>query len=202
MNNNPNPFFSPANPGFYFEQDFGENMPRDAIEITWERYQELLADLNKGRLLMAGPDGQPITAAPTPPTAQAVADYLARSIDIAADNARRVVIGDPLRAVEYDRVAAEAQAFKDAGYPADAVPRSVAAWMLEGRTAKGAADDILREAKQYDEVIYTLRELRLSGKSQVRALVEAGKEAQAREHAAETIAAIGATAAGISNTRD
>lgn len=202
MNINPNPFFSPANPGFYFEQDFGKNMPKDVVELTDDRYKELLADLDKGWCLVVGPEGQPLAVAPPPPTAQEVIDRLTRSIDIAADNARRVVIGDPLRAVEYDRVAAEAQTFKGAGYPANVVPRSVSAWMLDGRTAQEAADGILREAQQYSEVIYTLRELRLSAKSQVRALVEAGKEPQAREQAAEAIAAIAATVAGISGPRD
>lgn len=202
MNINPNPFFSPANPGFYFEQDFGTDMPRDAVEISVERYQELLADLGKGWRLMAGPDGKPIAVAPPPPTAQEVTDYLIKSIDIAADNALRVVVGDPLRAVEYDRVAAEAQVFKDAGYPANAVPRSVAAWAINGRNATDAANDILREAQQYNELLNSLREARLAGKAQVRASIEAGKEAQARQWATDTIAAIRTIALTANSPRD
>lgn len=199
---NPNPFFSPSLPGFYFESDFGENLPDDAIEISKERYQELLACLNKGWRLTADGSGQPTALAPPPLSVVELVIYLERTIDTAADTARRTLMGDPLRVVEYSRVTDEAQAFKDTGYPANAIPRSVAAWALNGRTAKEAANDILDEAKKYIEVIYKLRELRLLGKSQVRALLDAGDEVKAREHAANAIVAIEATVAESGNARN
>ena len=87
---------------------------------------------------------------------------------MAADAARRTVAGDPLRAVEYERAAAEATTFAEAGYPSDAVPRSVAAWAINGRTARQAADSILAEAAAYTEALYTLREARLQAKEQIR----------------------------------
>ena len=124
---------------------------------------------------------------------------LCHQIDQAADAARRAVAGDPLRAVEYDRAAAEAQAFKDAGYPADAVPRTVAAWAISGRTAQQAADNILLESAAYTEALYQIREARLGAKELVRQAMAAGNVDQAQDIAAETIAAIESSIAGIGN---
>lgn len=124
---------------------------------------------------------------------------LCQQIDTAADAARRAVAGDPLRAVEYDRAAVEAQAFALAGYPADAVPRTVAAWAINGRTAQQAADSILAEAAQYTEALYFLRETRLQAKDLVRQAMAAGNVEQAQDITAETIASIEAAVAGIGN---
>lgn len=120
-------------------------------------------------------------------------------VDCAADAARRAVAGDPLRAVEYDRAAAEAQAFKDAGYPAEAVPRTVAAWAISGRTAQQAADNILLESAAYTEALYQIREARLGAKELVRQAMAAGNVDQAQDIAAETIASIESAIAGIGN---
>lgn len=127
---------------------------------------------------------------------------LRQQIDAAADTARRAVAGDPLRAVEYERAAAEAQAFKDAGYPSDAVPRSVAAWAIGGRTTQQAADSILAEAAQYTEALYLIRETRLQAKELVRQAMAAGNVALAQDIAAETIASIQAAVAGIGNAKE
>lgn len=107
-------------------------------------------------------------------------ERLCAAIDSAADSARQKCIGDPLRAAEYQRTASEATAFKAAGYPAKAVPRAVASWAISGRTAREAADDILRESDRYDEALYTIREQRLGAKERVRSLVDEGKIDQAR----------------------
>ncbi len=127
---------------------------------------------------------------------------LCRTIDAAADAARARVAGDPLRAVEYDRARIEAQAFTNAGYPADAVPRTVAAWAINGRTAQQAADSILAEAAAYTEALYVIRETRLAAKEQVRTLMDAGAVEQAQQLAEQTIAAIEAAVAGVGNNPD
>lgn len=126
---------------------------------------------------------------------------LCAEIDGAADAARAQVAGDPLRAVEYDRAAAEAQAFKAAGYPADAVPRTVAAWAISGRTAQQAADNILLESAAYTEALYQIREARLGAKEMVRQAMASGNVDQAQDIAAETIAAIESAISGIGNAR-
>lgn len=129
----------------------------------------------------------------------ALLQALCKGIDQAADAARASVAGDPLRAEEYKLAAAEAQAFKDAGYPVGAVPRTVAAWAVGGRTAQQAADNILAEANAYTDAMYRIREARLSAKEQVRALMAAGNEVQASALASATIAAIKSAATGIGN---
>ncbi|WP_242489364.1 MULTISPECIES: phage tail protein [unclassified Pseudomonas] len=132
-------------------------------------------------------DGEPV------PT---VADLCAR-IDNYADQARRNFAVDPLRAIEYERVAAEAQAFKDAGYPENAVPRSVAAWAISGRTSQEAADDILIEATRYAEVLYLIRERRLEAKELIKARIAIGAIDEARQIVDKAVKAIQAATAGV-----
>lgn len=123
---------------------------------------------------------------------------LCAGIDAAADTARMAVACDPLRAMEYERSAAEALAYKDAGYQGT-VPPMVAAWAINGRTAQKAADDILREAAQYSAALVQLRTVRLNAKELIRTAMGAGQIEQAQGIAAETIAAIEAAVAGIGN---
>jgi hypothetical protein len=125
-------------------------------------------------------DGEPV------PTC---AELCAR-IDNYADQARQTFAGDPLRAFEYERATAEAQAFKDAGYPADAVPRSVAAWAIMGRTPREAADSMLAESARYAEVLYLVREHRLEAKELIRDRIANGAIDEARKAADEAIKAI------------
>lgn len=123
---------------------------------------------------------------------------LCSQIDHAADDARRAVAGDPLRAVEYDRAAAEALAFAAAGYQGE-VPPMVAAWAIGGRTPQQAADSILAEAAQYNGALVQLRTVRLQAKELIRAAMVAGDVEQAQTIAAQTVASIEATVAGIGN---
>lgn len=133
-----------------------------------------------------------------PPPPAPTADELCQRIDTTADSARRAVAGDPLRAVEYDRAASEAQAFAATGYQGE-VPPMVAAWAINGRTAQQAADDILREAAQYNGALVQLRTVRLQAKELIRAAMADGNVELAQDIAAETIASIEAAVAGIGN---
>lgn len=175
----------------------GDQMPADAVAISEALYLAVIASPAAGKVRSHDAAGLPILIDPLPviPTA----DELCAKIDATADSARRAVAGDPLRAVEYERSAAEAKAFKDAGYPAEAVPRTVSAWAINGRTAQQAADSILAEAAAYTEALYQIREARLGAKELVRGAMAAGQVEQAQDIAAETIAAIEAAVAGIGN---
>lgn len=187
-------YYSPSTGGFYLST-INTNIPDDAVAISAELHAELLAGVANGKAIALDANGNPeLAAAPVPGV-----DSLLDMIDVAADAARRAVAGDPLRAVEYDRAATEAQVFKDAGYPPEAVPRTVAAWAINGRTAQQAADSILAEAAQYTEALYFLRETRLQAKDLVRQAMAAGNVAQAQDITAETIASIEAAVAGIGN---
>jgi cytochrome P450 len=126
---------------------------------------------------------------------------LSASIDMAADTARREVVGDPLRALEYDRAANDAQVFKDAGYLANAAPRSVAAWAIGERTVRQAADEILREADAYIEVLYCLRETRLQAKEALRSLMAEGDTTAAQRLTDQAIIDIKKIAGGVGNAK-
>ncbi len=141
-------------------------------------------------------DGQTYEAPARP---QPRADILCARIDDAADAARARVAGDPLRAVEYDRARIESQAFANAGYPADAVPRTVAAWAINGRTAQQAADSILAEAAAYTEALYVIRETRLAAKEQIRTLMVAGEIDQAQHVVDQALASLNAAVVGVGN---
>jgi hypothetical protein len=123
---------------------------------------------------------------------------LCQQIDTAADDARRAVAGDALRAVEYDKAAEQAKEFVAVNYQGD-VPPMVAAWAINGRTAQQAADDILREAAQYNAALVQLRTVRLSAKEMIRTAMAASQVEQAQDVADETIASIKAAVAGIGN---
>lgn len=118
------------------------------------------------------------------------AEQLCARIDAAADRARQAIAGDPLLTMEYARAATDAQAFKDEGYPKKVVPVAVSAWVIKGRTAKQAADQILAKAAQFSESLLTLRTLRLKAKVQIKAQIAEGQTDLANQVSDEAIAAI------------
>ncbi len=192
-------YYSKSTGCTYVHAIHGDQMPDDAVPITDQRYSEVIANPAAGKIRSHDTHGLPILIDP-PPVAPEAGDLCAR-IDIAADTARAAVVGDPTRTIEYERAAAEAAQFKAAGYPADNVPRTVAAWAINGRTAQQAADSILAEAAAYTEALYQIRETRLQAKELVRQAMEAGDTQQAQDIAAETIAAIQAAVAGVGNAQ-
>lgn len=183
------PFYDPASGGFY--SDDRTDIPDGSVEITEQRRTMLI---NSGRAIVLGADGLPEPAQVVAITLQQILE----SVDRAADLARESVAGDPLRAVEYDLARRDAEAFAAADYQGE-VPRTVAAWAINGRSAQQAADDILREAAQYNGALVQLRTLRLQAKELIRAAMAEGNIEHALDIAAETIAAIDAAVAGIGN---
>lgn len=184
--------YSPTTQGFYLDSIHAD-IPADAVILTNSEYEKALSAKNRGEQVSVA-NGKLVFIA------RAVAsEELLYRIDAAADAARARVAGDPLRAVEYDRARIEAQAFADAGYPADAVPRTVAAWAINGRTAQQAANSILAEAAAYTEALYVIRETRLAAKEQIRTLMAAGEVEQAQQVVEHTVAAIEAAVAGVGN---
>ncbi|MGE7959087.1 phage tail protein [Pseudomonas sp. NPDC089530] len=123
-------------------------------------------------------------------------ERLCTRVDAAADNARAVLAGDPLKAAEYAQAASEAQAFKDAGYPKKAVPLAVSAWVVKGRTAKVAADEILAKAAEAGSQLLAIRTLRLQAKERIRAQAGKGKQDAAKDTCEAAIQAIGKVVSG------
>lgn len=119
-----------------------------------------------------------------------------RLVDQGADAARRAVLGESLRAMEYQVTADEASAFAAAGYSGEAPP-TVQAWMdAAGLEARAATDSILAEASAWKQALYQLRALRLKGKQDV--LKVASHEA-VEAVADVAIAAIHASVQGVGN---
>ena len=187
--------YSPGT-GLFYSPNLHKNMPSDCIEISAADYQRLLNGRADGQLIEL--DGNGIPQLVTPPIVPLTTIQLCARIDAAADRARAKVAGDPLRAVEYERAAAEAQAFAAADYQGE-VPRTVAAWAINGRTPRQAADSILAEAAAYTEALYQIRETRLQAKELIRQAMAEGDSARAEDIAAETVAAIEAAVHGVGN---
>lgn len=115
-----------------------------------------------------------LDAAKVAPLEQQEVERLCAKVDAAADSARTTLAGDPLKVMEYAQ-AADAQAFQDAGYPKKDVPLAVSAWVVKGRTAKQAAEQILSKAAELSDKLLTLRTLRLKAKTQIRGHAAKGK---------------------------
>ncbi|MGF6220298.1 hypothetical protein [Pseudomonas frederiksbergensis] len=118
------------------------------------------------------------------------AEQLCARVDAAADSARQAIAGDPLLTLEYARAATHAQAFKDEGYPKKAVPLAISAWVVKGRTARQAADEILEKAAQFNESLLTLRTIRLKAKERIKTHAAKGKMDLARDASDEAVMAI------------
>jgi hypothetical protein len=120
----------------------------------------------------------------------------AGQIDLAADAARIAVLGDPLRAIEYERAATEARAFAAGDYAGD-MPPSVQAWADAAELApQAAADSIIAEAEAWQTALYAIRAARLKGKQRV---LKAASHDAAEALADEAITAIRASIEGVGN---
>jgi hypothetical protein len=113
-----------------------------------------------------------------------LADVAARAIavmDAEGDAARLQVIGDPTKALEYQRAEAQARPYAAAGYP-DPAPPCVESWANAKRwtndgepwAGRQAADDIIATADRWNAALEGIRGLRLDAKEHVRAVVAAG----------------------------
>lgn len=191
------PFFDPIEAGFY--SDGREDIPAGAIEISEELRDALITS---GLPIVLDQHGQPVAVQPDEPTAAVQLDQLLAILDKSADDARAAIIGDPLRALEYETAAAEALQFKEAGCPEDAVPRAVAAGAIHGITARESADSILREAAQFSDAQYRIRETRLLAKATVRDLASAGQFEYARQVVDDAVESINETVREVRNVAD
>ncbi|SDS47646.1 phage tail protein [Pseudomonas granadensis] len=153
---------------------FGDELrpPQPSLACDWDG-QQWLANASK----MAELERQEV-------------ERLCAKVDAAADSARAALAGGPLKAMEYAQAAADAQAYQDAGYPKKEVPLSVAAWVVKGRTAKQAAEQILAKADQLTDHLLSLRTLRLKAKAQIRAQAAKGNIDLARRAADDALVAI------------
>jgi len=150
----------------------------DDDEGTWRRCSAGIdwAGRSSETAVMMWRDGAPAWVEVAP-----LADVAARVIaamDAEGDAARLLVIGDPTKALEYQRAEAQARPYAAAGYLGPAPP-CVASWALAKRwtncgepwTGQQAADDIIATADRWNGALEGIRALRLDAKEQVRAVL-------------------------------
>lgn len=63
-----NIYFSKTTNGFYFQEVHGDGIPEDAIEITFEDYQNLISGQANGKIIGIDDSGKPILVQPEPPS--------------------------------------------------------------------------------------------------------------------------------------
>ena len=83
--------------------------------------------------------------------------------------------------------------------PKKDVPLAVSAWVVKGRTAKQAAEQILNKAAQLSDNLLTLRTLRLKAKTQIRGHAAKGKMDLARSEGDEALVAIREFVSGLAD---
>ncbi|MVF49719.1 hypothetical protein F9Z43_10380 [Pseudomonas monteilii] len=111
----------------------------------------------------------------------------AQQIEQAADQARASVLGDPLRAVEYQMAEADAKAFMVAGFDGF-VPATVQAVVDASEVSpQAAAELILTESAAWRGALCEIRAARLKGKQ---AMLKATTHAEAESYADTAIDAI------------
>ena len=61
-------FYSKSTNGFYTKEIHGDNIPSDAVEITVEEHQNLIAGQSSGKIISSDNDGKPVLVDPPLPT--------------------------------------------------------------------------------------------------------------------------------------
>lgn len=173
-------FYSKSHGGFYDSWIHGDDVPSDAVEITDQKYRELLDGQAAGKIIRSDETGYPILVE-TPARSDA---ELQSDIDRAAGAAReRFVSPGYLMDQEYKRAEEAARIFKSAGYPSSDVPSAVSSWAAaKGWTPQAAADDIIAQADYWYGAIDQIREIRLAGKAAVQAGTADQREATAQQY--------------------
>jgi hypothetical protein len=111
----------------------------------------------------------------------------AQQIEQAADQARASVLGDPLRAFEYQMAEVDAKAFMVAGFDGE-VPATVQAVVDASEVSPQAATElILAESAAWRGALCEIRAARLKGKQ---AMLKATTHAEAESYADTAIDAI------------
>lgn len=161
----------------YYKQGFYSRPVAGAVEVSDADYAELLAKQAQGWQIIDGEDGRPQAVPPAPSeyhtwdgqawalpadaAAQLLSDARERGTE-QINNAVEAVLQPLTRfEVEYTRRAAQAKAYREAGYKGE-VPRQVAAFATPtGKTAKEAADIILAKSEMLYDMLDRLGELRM-----------------------------------------
>lgn len=81
--------YSAQEKAFYDPAIHGANIPADAVEITREQHQALLAGQAAGQVITSGENGAPVLADPPAPTPQQLLASMTAAIDAHVDDVAR-----------------------------------------------------------------------------------------------------------------
>lgn len=158
-------FYSKSTGGFYSADIHGYNIPADAVEITKAEHAALLAAQSNGQVIEADAMGKPVAVDPPPLSLDQVKAAALAAIDAEAGKARgRYITIAPGQEATYLLKAAQADAFKAAGYTG-AVPGLVQAEIdATGATAQQATDAILAQQVAWEYKAAQIESARRRGK--------------------------------------
>ena len=189
--------FSPSVGTCYPVEIEYKELPEDLVEITEEEFS---AYLNRAPGETVGYDSETgkliIHSAPVA-TVEQIRESAISELESAVESAIMAGVNSNARALEYDLTAAEATAFKSAGYVGEA-PRSVSIWaQIQNISAQEACDQILFAREQYVNLLLSIREVRLQAKADIAAAADEAAIASIKETAIDALTQIAAQAASI-----
>ncbi|MCX4187159.1 hypothetical protein [Methylophaga sp. OBS4] len=169
-------YYSAQENGFFDSDIHGENMPGDIVAISETEYSEIIEGQSLGKIISADSQGKPILSDRPVPEVNLRRQYAKSYIDNAAGNARqRFVSTGQLIDMEYKLAQEQTIAWRAAGSPAEDVPPAISDWAAAaGLTDEEAAADIEATAAAWEQVLITVRQIRLAGKAAVDAATDQG----------------------------
>lgn len=184
--------FSPSTLAFYPKALLSSyaGLPGDLVDATDEEWQTVGIGAAPAGMTRGTVNGRPAWVLPPPPDLPTATALAISAIDLAADDARLGIAGDPLRATERQIAEAEAKAYQAAGYVGECPP-SVKSWAeAKNWTATQAAESILAAATAWNAALYEIRDVRLKAKESVRNALTAEAAAAIAREAVARIAAM------------
>ncbi len=174
-------FYSPQTGGFY-SSAVHSDMPADVVEVSAERYDELLDAQDAGEVIVVGENGEPEARWPTVDL-DTLKVRLAASIDAAAENERlKYITSGAGQAMTYQRKAEEARACLVATDPQPAdYPMLAAEIGITAATLTGVAEVVNAAYQAWLAIGAQIEAARLGAKAAIDAATTADEARAAAE---------------------
>jgi hypothetical protein len=106
--------YSKSTGGFYDKRIHGKNIPTDALEISDDRYRELLDGQSTGKRITADDNGNPVLTDPPDPSREELAEQIRRERDVKLSASDWTILPDsPLTKQQQENWKAYRQALRD-----------------------------------------------------------------------------------------
>lgn len=166
-------FYSKSESGF-FDDTIHPTLPSDAVEITVDQWQALLAGQSEGKIISADADGSPVLTLPAAPSLADAKTTALAQIDSEAEALRgKYITANSGQVATYILKYNEATAFKTAGYTGT-IPGLVQSEIAAtNQTAQAAADSIIAQYNAWASLAASIETVRRTAKVSVGAAVDA-----------------------------